>query len=203
MPSLSKRRIVDAHLHLFDHRANRYEFLEQVDPMFQALVGDYSTLPRKYLLSDYLTEAVGFEVAGLIWHEFLSSDPLREVHWAQQMADRLPVPTAIVGLVDFLAPDLEVRLEAYVQCANVTAVREHLAWDEHNPLRRFAKRSDLLTDSQWRNGLRLLNRYNFKCSLEVFSPQLPDLLTVVGMNPEIGFTIAVMGWPLTLNQDGF
>jgi predicted TIM-barrel fold metal-dependent hydrolase len=33
----SQRRIVDAHLHLFDHDANHYEFLERVDPTFQAL----------------------------------------------------------------------------------------------------------------------------------------------------------------------
>jgi predicted TIM-barrel fold metal-dependent hydrolase len=138
-----------------------------------------------------------------LWHEFLSSDPLRKVQWAQKMAYDLSVPMAIVGLVDFLAPDLEARLDAYVQCPNVTGVREHLAWDEHNRLRRFAKRPDLLTDSQWRNGLRILNGYNFKCSLQVFSPQLSDLLTAIRLNPNIGFTIAVTGWPLTANQNGF
>jgi predicted TIM-barrel fold metal-dependent hydrolase len=47
MNSSPQRRIVDAHVHLFDHEANRYEFLEHIDPMFQALIGDYSTLPRR------------------------------------------------------------------------------------------------------------------------------------------------------------
>jgi predicted TIM-barrel fold metal-dependent hydrolase len=110
---------------------------------------------------------------------------------------------AIVGLVDFLAPDLEERLDAYAECANVAAVREHLGWDRENPLRRFAKRPDLLTDPQWRRGLTRLARYRFKCSLEVFSPQLPDLLTVVRLNPNIGFTIAVMGWPIATDKYEF
>lgn len=110
---------------------------------------------------------------------------------------------SLVGLVEFLAPDLEARLEAYAQCRSVTGVREHLGWDRGNPLRRFAKRPDLLTDPQWRNGLSLLKRYDFKCSLEVFSPQLPDLLLVIQRNPEIGFTIAVMGWPLAVDESGF
>jgi predicted TIM-barrel fold metal-dependent hydrolase len=79
----------------------------------------------------------------------------------------------------------------------------HLGWDDANPLRRFAKRPDLLTDSRWLDGLKLLARYEFKCSLEVFSPQLPDLLAAVRLNPDIGFTIAVMGWPIATSEVEF
>jgi predicted TIM-barrel fold metal-dependent hydrolase len=203
MNASKKRRIIDAHLHLYDHKQNRHDFLERVDPMFQALVGDYFALPRRYLLENYLADEPDLEIAGLVWNEFLSSDPLREVLWAQRMADGLQVPMAIVGLVDFLAPDLEARLDAYAQCANVAAVREHLGWDRENPMRRFAKRPDLLTDPHWRLGLKRLAKYRFKCSLEVFSPQLADLLAVVRLNPNIGFTIAVMGWPIATDKHEF
>jgi predicted TIM-barrel fold metal-dependent hydrolase len=110
---------------------------------------------------------------------------------------------AIVGLASFLAPDLEATLDAYSQCPNVTSVREHLGWDDKNPMRRFAKRPDLLRDARWREGLKLLGRYNLKCSLELFSPQLPDLLPVVRENPATGFTIAVLGWPSSTDQQGF
>ena len=130
----------------------------------------------------------------------MSSDPVREVRWAQRMAETTRFSISIVGLVDFLASDLEERLDAYAQCRNVAGVREHLGWDDENPLRRFAKRSDLLTDSHWLHGLRLLARYRFKCSLEVFSSQLPDLLNAVRANPDIGFTIAVMGWPRATDE---
>jgi len=203
MPASQKRRIIDAHLHLYDHEANRHDFLETADQTFLTLVGDYSTLPRKYLFDDYLADAPTLQIDGIVWNEFLSSDPLREVQWAQAMAARLPVPMSIVGMVDFLNPDLEAQLQAYSKCPNVTAVREHLGWDNDNPLRRMSKRPDLLTDPQWRNGLGLLAKYNFKCSLELFSPQLPDLLSVVQLDPKIGFTIAVMGWPQAVDSPGF
>ncbi len=203
MPPSQKRRIVDAHVHLYDHQANRHDFLETVDQTFLALVGDYSTLPRKHLFDDYLAEAGTLQIDGIVWNEFLSSDPLREVQWAQAMSARLPVPMSIVGLVDLLNPDLEATLEAYVQCPNVTVVREHLGWDNDHPLRRMSKRPDLLRDPRWRKGLALLANYNFKCSLEVFSGQLPDLLSVVRLNPGIGFTIAVMGWPQAVDNNGF
>jgi predicted TIM-barrel fold metal-dependent hydrolase len=203
MNSAARRKIIDAHLHLYDHQENRYDFLEHTDEMLEALIGDYSALPRRYLLYDYLADEPDLEVVGLVWHEFMSADPEREVLWAQQLAEHLPIPMSIVGLVDFLAPDLDARLEKYAQCTNVVAVREHLGWDRDNPRRRFAKRPDLLTDSLWLQGLSRLARHKFKCSLEVFSTQLPDLLTAIRLYPDIGFTIALMGWPVRTDEAEF
>ena len=203
MSVASKRKIVDVHLHLYDHRQNRHEFLESEDKMFRALVGDYSSLPRSYGFEDYLADASDVEVEGLVWNEFLSTDPVKEVQWAQSMAERIPVPTALVGLVDLLAPDLEKTLDLYARCSNVAAVRQHLGWDETNPLRRFAPRGDLLRDPRLLQGLKSLAKYEFKCSLEMFAPQLADLRPVVEKNPELSFWIPVMGWPLDLGKSGF
>jgi predicted TIM-barrel fold metal-dependent hydrolase len=197
------RRVVDAHMHLYDDREIRYAHLERTDAMFEALIGDYSTLPRRYLFEDYARDMSGWEIAGIVWHEFLAVDAVREVEWAERLAEKVPVPMAIVGLVDFLAPDLEARLDAYAGCAHVVAVREHLGWDERDPMRRFATRGDLLTDARWREGLSLLKKYRFKCSLEVFSPQLPDVCAMVQRNSEIGFTVAVMGWPASVDDTQF
>jgi predicted TIM-barrel fold metal-dependent hydrolase len=72
-----------------------------------------------------------------------------------------------------------------------------------NPLRRFARRPDLLTDPVWERGLAALRGHDFKCGLEVFSPQLPALLDVVRCHPEQPFTLGVMGWPLDLSPAGF
>jgi predicted TIM-barrel fold metal-dependent hydrolase len=98
---------------------------------------------------------------------------------------------------------LEERLEAYAALPNVVAVREHLGWDGGNALRRFATRPDLLTDPTWRAGLGALRRHGFRCGLEVFAPQLSDLHDVVCLHPDIGFTLAVMGWPLDLSAAGY
>jgi predicted TIM-barrel fold metal-dependent hydrolase len=198
-----KRKIVDVHLHLYDHRKNRHEFLESEDKMFRALVGDYSSLPRTYLFDDYLTDASDVEIEGLVWNEFLSTDPVKEIRWAQTLAETLPVRVALVGLVDFLAPDLEKTLDIYAQCSHVVAVRQHLGWDETNPLRRFALRGDLLTSPNLSQGLKTLANYQFKCSLEMFAPQLKDLPGVVEKNPTISFWIPVIGWPLDLSKAGF
>ena len=65
-----------------------------------------------------------------------------------------------------------------------------------NPLRRLASRADFLSDPRWESGLDRLAGTDLRCGLEVFSPQLPELIAVVRRHPDIGFTVAVMGWPL-------
>ena len=139
-------RIVDAHVHVYDADVNRHLFLEEKDDVFEALVGDYSALPKKYQLQSYLNDGKPYQIEGIIWHEYLSNDAIKEAQWAQRLAETSMVPVAIVALVDFLDPRLEERLDIYRSLPNVTAVREHLAWDVVNPLKRFAKRPDPLSD---------------------------------------------------------
>jgi predicted TIM-barrel fold metal-dependent hydrolase len=196
-------RIFDAHVHLFDSEANSHAFLEREDATFRAIVGDYSALPRRYLPEDYLTASATCQVEGIVWHEFLSADPLGEARWGQRLADAARLRQPLVVLVDFIDPALQQRLEAYTALPTVVAVREHLGWDTGNALRRFAKRPDLLTDPAWREGLGALRGHGFKCGLEVFAPQLSDLYDVVRRHPEIGFTLAVLGWPLDLSPAGY
>jgi predicted TIM-barrel fold metal-dependent hydrolase len=70
------------------------------------------------------------------------------------------------------------------------------------PLRRFAARPDLLTDPAWRAGLSCLRGWDVACGLEVFAHQLPELLDVVRLQPDIRFTFSVRGWPLDLTTEG-
>ena len=201
--STERTVIVDAHAHLYDGRANRYSIFEREDPVFAALVGDYSALPRSYTLDDYLRATISRNIGGIVWHEFMSDDPIKEVRWAQHLAAASEVPMALVGLVDFRDPDLPERLDIYRACSNLTAVRQHLGWDEHNPRRRFAPRPDLMRDPEWLRGLERLKGTDLRCGLEVFAPQLPDVLDVIGRCPGIGFTVAVLGWPLDRGFDGY
>lgn len=196
-------KIIDSHLHFYDCQANQHTFLEERDLNYEAFVGDYSQMPRKYLLKEYLEDSAATKVEGVVWHEFLSMDPLKEAKWAQELCRQQKLAHALVVWIDFLDPKLEQNLEFYSTLPNVSAVREHMVWDNQNPRKRFAKRPDLLQDSIWQDRLTLLNRYHFKCGLEVFAPQLPDLIKVIRANPHIGFTIALMGWPLDLSAAGY
>ena len=105
--------IIDAHAHLYDSWANRYGIFERRDPGFESFVGDYSSLPRTFLLKDYLRATRSRKIDGIIWHEFMSEDPIKEMTWAQELAAASDVPMALVGLVDFADPGLPERLDIY------------------------------------------------------------------------------------------
>ena len=196
-------RIFDAHVHLFDRDANTHAFLEHEDPGFKSIVGDYSALPRRYTADAYLRDSAACHVEGIVWYEFISNDALREAQWGQRQCDAGALPQALVARVDFLDPALEQRLQAYAALSGVVAVREHLGWDAQRPMRSFARRADLLSDPAWQQGLATLRQHRFKCVLEVFSPQLPELCAMARQCPDIAFTLGVIGWPLDLSPGGF
>jgi predicted TIM-barrel fold metal-dependent hydrolase len=194
--------ILDCHQHFFDARRLHYPVFAQPSEGFEALVGDYSGLPRVYLPEDYARDTAGLNVVKTLWAEFMAADPVGEVRWAGALAQANGRPNGMIGLVDFASPDLERRLEDYASAGRLRCVRQHLGWHPANPLLRYATRPDLLSDTAWRRGLALLRDRNVVCEIEVFGPQLPDLAAVIAAFPAISFVLPVMGWPLDLSTAG-
>lgn len=199
----SNVKIIDAHVHFYDHKIHTYKHLDTVDPDFVNLIGNYSSLPRKYLLKDYLQDSQKYQINGIVWHEFMSTDPIKETKWAQDLANKSKISYALVGLVNFLDPNLEHKLEQYKSLPRVTAIREHISlgnttFNENNSLQH-----SLLANPKWQKRLNILNQYNFKCGLEVFAHELDDLIKVIKLYPNTKFTIALMGWPKDLSTEGF
>lgn len=196
-------QFVDAHVHLYDNDAISYGVFRQRDPVFERLVGDYSSLPARFLLDDYLVATKSRNVEALIWHEFISDDPVKELTWAAELASASPVPIGLVGLVDFADAELEQRLDVYNTLPALKGIRQHLGWDKDDLLRRMASRGDYLNDPAWLKGIERLDELNLRCGLEVFGPQLAEIIPVIRAHQKIGFTIAVMGWPTDLSAEGF
>ncbi len=193
--------ILDCHQHFIDERLFRYPVFQQRSAGFEALVGDYSALPRIYLPEDYTRDTVGFDVK-TVWAEFISNDPVAEVRWAEQLALTATRPQGLIAQADFLSSDIEHTLDLYASMNRVRAVRQHLAWHPTNPLLRYASRPDVLCDPAWRQAIALLRGRGLCCELEIFAPQLPQLASVAGEYPDIQFVLPVMGWPVDLTSDG-
>jgi predicted TIM-barrel fold metal-dependent hydrolase len=132
----------------------------------------------------------------------MSTDPEREVRWAENLSDEQGYPHGIIALVDFLSSDIERTLCSYDSLRHVRAVRQHLAWHPNNPLMRFATRADILADKAWQGGLASLLGHDLRCEIEIFSSQLPDLKVVANSYPDIQFILPVMGWPIDLSEAG-
>ena len=195
--------ILDCHQHFFDARRFRYPVFETRSAGLEALVGDYSALPSVYLPEDYVRDTIGLNVVQTVWAEFISTDPGAEVRWASELADAGGPPNGLIASVDFLDPRLDQVLQEYTSIGNVRCVRQHLGWHPTEPVLRFAPRHDLLSDHEWRSGLAALRGSGLVCELEVFSPQLRDLLPVARAYPDIQFVLPLMGWPLDLSDHGY
>ncbi|MFZ0592487.1 MAG: amidohydrolase family protein [Bryobacteraceae bacterium] len=193
--------IVDCHAHFLDAQVHTYPIFEQRSPGFEVLVGDYSSLPRRYLPEDYSKDTTGFAVK-TVWAEFMSADAGKEARWAENLSGAAGQPHGIIAVVDFLSPNIEKALDSYSSLRHVRAVRQHLAWHPTNPLLRFAERPDVLTDKCWQQRLRLLRKYNFCCEIEIMAPQLADFSGVASSFPDIQFILPVMGWPLDTTETG-
>jgi predicted TIM-barrel fold metal-dependent hydrolase len=195
--------MIDCHVHFLDASRFRYPIFSERSAGFEALVGDYSALPRRYLPEDYLADAAGLHIEGTVWAEFMSSMPLEELRWAQSLADASGQPRATIACVDFRAPDLESTLEVYLGMGRVRAVRQHLVWHPTNDLLRFAQAPDLMDDVAWRRGVASLRNHDLACEIEVFATQLADLTSVARNFPDLRFILPLMGWPIDLTAHGF
>ena len=56
--------MIDCHVHFIDASRFCFPIFRQRSAAFEALVGDYSALPRRYLPADYLADAAGLHVEG-------------------------------------------------------------------------------------------------------------------------------------------
>jgi predicted TIM-barrel fold metal-dependent hydrolase len=195
--------IVDCHVHFIDAGSLVYPHFQKIDPGFVEIVGDYSNLPRTYVVEDYLKDTEGFPIVKTVMAEFVSQDPLKEVRWAQQLADRYGHPHGIIALACPLDPRFESLLIEYKKIPNVRAIREHMLWHPDNPLKRFAKRPDLLLDPQWRAQFAKIEQYGYSWEFEIYSHQIPQAVDLAEAFPNIQMLLHPMGWPLDLSKKGF
>jgi predicted TIM-barrel fold metal-dependent hydrolase len=194
--------IVDCHQHFYDGGRFPYPVLQARSEGLEALLGDYSALPRVYLPADYARDAQGLNIAQTVWVEFLSQDPAGEIQWAKKLVDTIGRPTGMIARVDFLDPHLNQVLDEYGSIGHIRCVRQHLGWHPTNPALRFANRPDFLSDAAWRGRIAAIRGRGWACELELYSPQLPQLLPVVAAYPDMQFVLPVIGWPLDLTEDG-
>jgi predicted TIM-barrel fold metal-dependent hydrolase len=194
--------ILDCHQHFYDSRELKYPVFQQRSAGFESLVGDYSALPRAYLPEDYRRDIGEAAVAGTIWLEFISEDPLAEARWAENLAETERLPSGMVVSADFSSPSLQKALDEYSAMPHIRCVRQHLGWHPTNSQLRFAQSPDLLTNENWHLGLQQLRKFGLVCELEIFAPQLRDFASVAGKHPDLQFVLPLMGWPLDISDEG-
>ncbi|GAB5378611.1 MAG: amidohydrolase [Acuticoccus sp.] len=89
--------VVDAHMHFWDLSLGKHPWL--CGEMIPFRYGDYSSIRRTYLVDDYLADARPFEVAATVYieAEWDPADPLGELTFVHELADRTGYPNAVAA----------------------------------------------------------------------------------------------------------
>ena len=175
---------VDAHVHLWDLARIRYPWLT---PPFadDGPNGSVEPIARTYLLDDYLADAAGWDVRGIV-HVDAGAEPaaaLAETEWLQAMADARGMPNAIVAFAALDDPEVERLLAAHAAHPNVRGIRHIVNWHA-DPRRTYGPR-DVTGDEAWARGFALLGKYGLSFDLQAYPGQFPGLARLIARHPEV------------------
>ncbi|SDA33986.1 amidohydrolase [Sphingomonas sp. NFR15] len=187
-----QRPFVDAHVHLWDLAHLRYPWLT---PPFadDGPNGSVEPIARTYLLDDYLADAAGWDVRGIVHVDAGAdaADALAETDWLQRIADGRGMPNAIVAFAALDDPDVDALLAAHAARANVRGIRHIVNW--HADARRTYTPRDVTRDDAWAAGFALLGSYGLSFDLQAYAGQFPGLAPLIARHPEISVIINHMG----------
>jgi predicted TIM-barrel fold metal-dependent hydrolase len=165
---------VDAHVHLWDLSHIRYPWL--MPPFAEdGPNGSVGPIARDYGLDDYLADARGWDVRGIV-HVDAGADPadaLKETDWLQATADARGMPNAIVAFAALDDPKVEALLAAHAERRSVRGIRHIVNWHP-DPARTYTPR-DVTGDEAWAAGFALLGKYELSFDLQAYPGQFAGL----------------------------
>jgi predicted TIM-barrel fold metal-dependent hydrolase len=181
--------IIDANVHLWDQRDNPVFWLSDRS-LLRDMLGDYGTLPDRYLLSDYRRETAGYDVRGVVWSDAGAADPLAAADWVSQQ-DGTPPVIAMVTLGDPMLAAFAGLVERCQQRPLVRSIRMRLAAG----LSGRAAGEDVLENQRVRDNLALLARSGLVATVEATSSQLGIVTRLAAEFPALRIVIDHFGWP--------
>lgn len=201
--------IVDAHQHFWTPGAGHHPWLRPgVRIPFR--YGDYDAIKRDYLPADYAGDAQCWNIVGSVYieTEWDPSDPVGETRWAEGLANRATLPSAIVAQAWLERADAADVLRAQSAFPRVRGIRQKPgSTPSCEPNARSLMSSDI-----WRRGYALLapNKLHFElqtawwhlheaCDLARDFPETPIVLNHTGL-PADRSDAGLQGWRRAMRQ---
>lgn len=197
---MAKRKIVDAHHHLWDlgHGYN-YPWLQD-KPSGKGMLGDLKPIACDYLLRDYRADTANYDVVGSVHIEAVPADPVIETRWLQETTKSEGLPSGIVARVELHKPDAEKVIAEQANFPKVRGVRHIVNW-HRDPKYTFTDH-DFLTDDAWLAGFRLLRKYDLSFDLQLYPAQMGDAAELARRNPGTLIIVNHAGMPLERDEAG-
>jgi predicted TIM-barrel fold metal-dependent hydrolase len=174
---------IDAHVHLWDLDRIAYPWLT---PPFadDGPNGSVEPIAKTYLLDDYLADAAGWDVRGIV-HVDAGAEAnaaVAETEWLQSVANDRGMPNAIIAFAALDDPEVERLLEAHAAHPNVRGIRHIVNW--HVDPRRSYSARDVTQDTAWARGFGLLGKYGLSFDLQAYPGQFAGLAELIARHSE-------------------
>lgn len=192
---------VDAHVHLWNLAGDiRYPWL--TPPFGDGPAGPTEAIAVNYGLDDYLADARGWDVRGIVHVDAgaAPADALKETAWLQAMAGARGMPNAIIAFAALNDPNLESLLAAHAAHPNVRGIRHIVGWHS-DPVRSYAAR-DVVGDADWQAGFALLRKYGLSFDCQVYPGQFAAMAALAGRHPDIPVILNHLGMPILADTGG-
>lgn len=194
--------IIDAHHHFWDLNQNYYPFLsDKIDENF--FLGNYEFIRKNYLPIDYLNDSKEHNVIGTIHceAEWDRNDQVGETRWLENLSKKNKFPNAIVAHAWFHKKNSEEVIAKQASFDMVKGIRS-------KPITKLTPNSDDLAgegsmqDINWRNGLKLLEKYNLNYDLRIPNWHLEEAIEIVRLIPNTKVIINHAGFPWDRTEQG-
>ena len=192
----AKIPVIDAHHHLWKLSGGplTYPWLQDRVP-HDFFLGEYGSLKRDYLPTDYRRDSAGHAVVKTVHveAECRRDQQVAETQWLTQLNARYAMPDAIVAHAWFHTADAEEILAQQKAFPLVRGIRSKPV-TSNRPGESVAGAAGSMQDPNWLAGLRLLRKFDLAWDLRVPTWHLEEAAQVVRAVPDI---------PVVLNHTGF
>lgn len=189
MSNSGKRRIVNAHHHLWDLGACDYPWL-----MARGVVrffGDPSPIQKNYLVEDLRDDAGDYELDASVHVQVGVAEgaDLEETGWLQELGDKHGLPSAIVAFCELDKTDAADQIAAQLAYSRVRGMRQVIGRSDAEDA---VTGSGQLVDSPiWRENLELLGELGLSFDLQLTPSdaclaRTSRLINCIGATPRCG-----------------
>ena len=194
-----KRPISDPHFHLWSPRT--HSWLNDKAGLANHSAGDLNSVGRDYGIPEFLAESNKYSVDASVHIQCYHDDALQETVSLQSIAESnsLGHPHGIMAYAELESADFAQTLAHHMKCANFRGIRQCVDYHAQFENRRLCPRDDLLMDSAFHDGLRLLAQHGLLFDLQLFPSQLRAASVMAAAHPTLGIIVNHCGFPM-LNE---
>lgn len=192
---------VDAHIHLWDLKHIRYDWLSA--PFSdEGPNGSVEAIAQDYGVAEYRADLARWNVVGAVHIDAgaAADSALQETEWLEKLGETEGLPTGIVAFAALHDPLVDALLAAQAAQPRVRGIRHIVNW--HSDPNRTYGPVDLTVDPQWQAGFGLLADHGLSFDLQCYPGQMPALAPLIERHPDIPVVVNHMGMPVLTDADG-